>query len=49
MAGVSLNAVLVQNSSWELVHYKNNLIPKLFFWPFTGLAILILNTLVFYD
>lgn len=48
MAGVSLNAVLVQNSSWELVHYKNNLIPKLFFWPFTGLAILILNTLVFY-
>lgn len=49
MAGVSLNAVLIQNSSWELVQYKSNLIPKLFFWPFTGLAILVLNTLVFYD
>lgn len=49
MAGVSLNAVLVQNSNWWVVHYKNNLISKLFFWPLTGLAILILNALVFYN
>lgn len=49
MAGVSLNAVLLQNSNLELVQYRNNLIPKLLFWPFTGLAILVLNIIVFYD
>lgn len=49
MAGVSLNAILLQNSKWGLVHYRNNIIPKLFFWPFTGLAILVLNTVVFYN
>ncbi|GJM16205.1 MAG: hypothetical protein DHS20C13_15320 [Thermodesulfobacteriota bacterium] len=49
MAGVSLNAVLLQNSKLGIVQYKNNLIPKLFFWPFTGLAILILNIIVFYN
>lgn len=49
MVGVSLNAILLQNSKLRIVQYKNNLIPKLFFWPFTGLAILILNIIVFYD
>jgi len=49
MVGVSLNVVLVENSKLEIVKYKNNLIPKLLFWPFTGLAILILNIIVFYD
>lgn len=49
MAGVSLNAILLQNSKLRIVQYKNNLIPKLFFWPFTGLSILILNIIVFYD
>ena len=49
MAGVSLNAILLQNSNLGIVQYKNNIVPKLFFWPFTGLAILILNIIVFYD
>lgn len=49
MAGVSLNAILLQNSKLNIVQYKNNLVPKLLFWPFTGLAILVLNIIVFYD
>lgn len=49
MAGVSLNVVLLQNPKLKIVQYKNNLIPKLLFWPFTGLTILILNILVFYN
>lgn len=49
MVGVSLNTVLLQNSNLGIIKYENNLIPKLFFWPFTGLTILILNIIVFYD
>lgn len=49
MAGVSLNAILLQNSKLAIVQYKSNLVPKLLFWPFTGLTILILNIIVFYN
>jgi len=49
MAGVSLNTILLENSHMEIVQYRNNIIPKLLFWPFTGLAILVLNIIVFYN
>lgn len=49
MVGVSLNTILLEKSKLHLVQYKNNILPKLFFWPFTGFTILVLNIIVFYN
>lgn len=49
IVGESLNTDLLENYDIDIVKYKNNVIPKLIFWPLAGLTIFILNIIVFYN
>ncbi|MFN7556425.1 hypothetical protein, partial [Microcystis sp.] len=43
---VAINAILfASNIKLDWIHYKNNLIPKLLYWP-TNLALLLLVTML---
>jgi hypothetical protein len=46
--GVSINALLFAKNSSAMLQYRENLLPKLLYWPVTLLAILIITVAAFY-
>lgn len=45
---VVVNSILFSCTELRLIHYRNNLIPKLLFWPISQFAGLILTVISFY-
>ncbi len=41
------NIFVIQKVDWKFIQYRNNLIPKLFFWPSLTLCIMILTIVMF--
>ena len=45
---VSINSVLFAGGGYKIVDYKDNIVPKVFFWPVLSISVFAITASSFY-
>ena len=45
---VTMNAIMFATTGWRLIQYRDNLLPKLLFWPLYMTGLFVVTMVAFY-